>query len=382
MEPDLLQLAARIIERSDKASPADAVLREELRAARLPGIDATQVSWAVFSYYRWLGWLEPRQALRQQIVAALELAERFAREPRGFPDDDLVCRAVPSWLKDHMPVTAAWVRTLQSKPPVWLRARPGQGRVLAAKLKDCRVLDITGLSDAVEYRGRNDLFRSAEFHAGEFELQDLNSQLVAMICGAMPVQTWWDACAGEGGKTLHLSDLMQNKGLIWSTDRAAWRLKILKRRAARAKVFNYRAALWNGESKLPTRTKFDGVLVDVPCSGIGTWQRNPHARWTTFPEDVRELAEVQGRLLTHASQAVKPGGRLVYAVCTMTRSETVAVVESFMNRTGDFEPMLISNPLDVDVRPAAQLELWPREYGGNGMFVAAWVRKSPKVPVG
>src|SRR6185503_9755757 len=132
----------------------------------------------------------------------------------------------------------------------------------------------------------------------------------------------WDACAGGGGKTLHLSDLMENRGLIWASDREEWRLKKLKQRAARAKAFNYRAALWDGGAKLPTKTKFDGVLVDAPCGGIGTWQRNPHARWTTTAEDVEELSEVQGLLLANVAPSVKPGGKLIYSVCTLTRSET------------------------------------------------------------
>src|SRR4029077_5055580 len=137
------------------------------------------------------------------------------------------------------------------------------------------------------------------------------------ICAPEPAQTVWDACAGEGGKTLHLSDLMQNKGLIWASDRAEWRLQILKRRAARAGVFNYRPKLWNGGPKLPTKTLFDIVLLDAPCSGIGTWQRNPHGRWTTTPDDIYELAELQSRLLSPAAAAVNPGGKLIYSACTL-----------------------------------------------------------------
>ena len=110
---------------------------------------------------------------------------------------------------------------------------------------------------------------------------------------------------------LHLSDLMANKGLIWASDRAEWRLKRLKLRAGRAQVFNYRSALWNGGKNLPTQSRFDGVLVDAPCGGVGTWQRNPHARWTTTESDIDELAGVQRDLLAHAARAVKPGGKLV-----------------------------------------------------------------------
>jgi 16S rRNA (cytosine967-C5)-methyltransferase len=193
------------------------------------------------------------------------------------------------------------------------------------------------------------------------------------MCAPQPGQTVWDVCAGEGGKTLHLSDLMQNKGLIWASDRAEWRLQILKRRAARAGIFNYRTKLWNGGSKLPTKTLFDIVLVDAPCSGIGTWQRNPHARWTTTPDDIRELAELQMRLLTHAAVAVKPGGKLIYAACTLARAETSDVAETFNQQSG-FEPLPISNPLISESSASPQIFLLPHQFGGNGMFVAAWTR--------
>jgi 16S rRNA (cytosine967-C5)-methyltransferase len=154
---------------------------------------------------------------------------------------------------------------------------------------------------------------------------------------------------------------MSNKGLIWASDRAAWRLEKLKRRTARARVFNYRAAPWDGSAKLPTRTKFDGILIDAPCSGVGTWGRNPHARWTTTPEDVRELSGVQRELLEHVLPALKPGGKLVYAVCTLTRPETVEIAEAFGVAHAELTPVSTT---------------WLRAEGiaGNGMFVAVWQR--------
>jgi len=224
------------------------------------------------------------------------------------------------------------------------------------------------------YHGEQDLFRTREFQAGEFEIQDISSQAVGLLCAPQPGETWWDACAGEGGKTLHLSDLMENQGLLWATDRSMQRLQILKRRAARARCFNYRSAPWDGTARLPTKTKFDGVLVDAPCSGIGTWQRNPHARWTVSPADVRELAEVQKKLLAHVAAAVKPGGKLIYAACTLTRAETVEVADWFNQQAGDFEPMHLPRLWTRDQgRPAsATATIWPQESEGNGMFVAGW----------
>jgi 16S rRNA (cytosine967-C5)-methyltransferase len=146
-------------------------------------------------------------------------------------------------------------------------------------------------------------------------------------------------------------------------------LQTLKRRAARAKVFNFRAATWDGSERLPTKTKFDGILIDAPCSGVGTWQRNPHARWTTTLDDVRELAVTQTALLNHAAGSVKSGGRLIYAVCTLTRSETTAIADAFTAAHPEFKPATISLP---GREPTNAIHLLPHELNANGMFIAAW----------
>jgi 16S rRNA (cytosine967-C5)-methyltransferase len=371
----VIALAGRIIRAVDREHPADAVLREELRAKpRLSATEASEVSRLVFAFYRWRRWLPNGVASELELERALGLAERFAMAPQSFCDAELVANAVPAWLKEEMEVTPAWVRALQAEPKLWLRARKGQGRALADKLGDCRVFGEGPLAEILEYRGQQDLFRTPEFHAGEFELQDINSQAVGIICDAKPGETWWDACAGEGGKTLQLSDLMENKGLIWASDRAGWRLQRLKRRAARARAFNYRSALWDGGLKPPTKTRFDGVLIDAPCSGIGTWHRNPHARWTTTANDVRELGLLQMRLLSNAAGSVKPGGKLVYAVCTLTRRETVELAKNFGQQASGFEPLPIRNPLSPGAPARAETYLLPQDSGGNGMFAAAWRR--------
>jgi 16S rRNA (cytosine967-C5)-methyltransferase len=138
-------------------------------------------------------------------------------------------------------------------------------------------------------------------------------------------------------------------------------LEKLKRRTARARVFNYRAASWDGSAKLPTRTKFDGIVVDAPCSGVGTWGRNPHARWTTTPEDVRELSGVQRELLANVLPGLKPGGRLVYAVCTLTRPETAEIAERF----GGEHP---------ELKLVSTTWIRSEEISGNGMFITVWER--------
>lgn len=346
----VLQITAEIIQASDRAHPADATLRRILKARKsLTPATAREIANAVFTYYRWFGWLDPEMRLAKQITQSQGLDKN--------PPSDL-SRAVPAWIGDHLEVTPEWLQSLQTKPKVWIRARRGQGASLAQKLGDCRAGPIP---DSLEYFGAQDLFSTSEFRAGEFELQDITSQMVGAACDPKPGQTWWDACAGEGGKTLLLSDIMQNKGLIWASDRAQWRLDRLKRRAGRANVFNYRAVPWSGGAKLPTKTKFDGILIDAPCSGVGTWARNPQARWTVTPNDIAELKELQIQLLRHAFPALKPTARLIYSVCTLTRGETTEVVEAIKGDLGS--PQITW--------------LWPQDTAGNGMFIAVWKNKRP-----
>ncbi len=318
------------------------------------------ISHAVFVYFRWLSWLDGKASPQKRVAQAAALHERFTADEKSVKAEALAALGVPAWVRDEMELPADYLRQLQRDPALWLRARPAQGAKLAAALGDCAHSDRA--PDALRYTGTQDLFHTEQFQGGEFEIQDLASQLVGHACAPTPGETWWDACAGEGGKTLHLCDLMGNKGVVWATDRNARRLDTLKRRAARAQLFNYRTALWDGSARLPTKTKFDGILLDAPCSGVGTWQRNPHARWTTSSDDVRELAATQLALLNHLAGSLKPGGRLVYSVCTLTRSETTAIADAFSAAHAELEPQ-------------SRETLWPHELNANGMFIATWARK-------
>ena len=370
----VVQAAVGVVGRANREKPADAVLREVLRkSGGITREDGRAISEAVFAYYRWHGWLDWKEPMGRQIRRAVEMNRIFRNDPSIVSGEEFR-RAVPKWAAEWMEVSPEWLRALQAEPVLWLRARPGEGRGLAEKLRDCVAAGTGVLADALRYEGKEDLFRTAEFQAGEFELQDLSSQAVGLVCDPKPGETWWDACAGEGGKLLHLCDLMRNRGLVWASDRANWRLQQLKRRAARAKLFNYRAVLWSNPAKLPTKTKFDGVLVDAPCSGLGTWHRNPHGRWTTTPEDVQELAAVQRGLLERAAGALKPGGRLIYSVCTLTRSETTDVAESIDKGLPELKRVLFKNPLDEGVQAGREIWIWPQGTGGNGMFIAGWQR--------
>jgi len=381
MSPHSIQFAARVIRQTSREQPADAVLRQALKSEPLlTAVQRREIALAVFAYYRWRGWHDRKREVESRIAWSLELAAKFQRNPFTLSGEALRAKAVPAWVPEEMDCSEAWLRSLQREPKLWLRARPGKARQLANRLGDSRVPKGLLMHDALEYQGNRDLFESEEFKAGAFELQDIGSQAVGSLCAPQPGEVWWDACAGEGGKTLHIADLMQGRGQVFASDKAEWRLARLRQRAARAMVQNYQSHPWAGDERLPFTLQFDGVLVDAPCSGLGTWQRNPHARWTTSADDVRELAVLQARLLRHASTAVKPGGRLLFAVCTLTHAETVGVAASFTEAHRDFEPWTLPQlreeaaKLGLPGEPAQFI--WPQELQGNGMFVAQWRRKS------
>jgi 16S rRNA (cytosine967-C5)-methyltransferase len=364
----VLNHAAQVLTTISADQRADTALRfyfEHHRYLQPPAKRA--ISRAVFAYFRWLTWLDSKLSPQKRIEHAAAMQERFAADEKSVKAETLAVRAVPGWLRDEMDLPPDYLRQLQREPALWLRARPGQATRLARELGECEPTSRS--HDALRYVGQQDLFRTTQFTEGAFEIQDLASQIVSLAAAPKPGETWWDACAGEGGKTLHLADLMGNKGLVWASDRHTRRLETLKRRAARAQVFNYRVAPWDGSARLPTKTKFDGILVDAPCSGVGTWQRNPHARWTTTPKDVRELAAAQRTLLDQVAGALKLHGRLIYAVCTLTRSETTAVADAFTAAHPELEP----HPL---LGGDSRLTLWPHEINANGMFIAAWKRKN------
>ncbi len=393
MSTALAQRAAHIVSLVSPESPADFVLRREVGSDReLEAHEKRALTGAVFSYYRWFQWLDATRALPQQVLAALDLQSRFDADPTSIKAETLASLTLPPWALASIDFPSpeartAYLRQLQSAPALWIRPQREFAASLARALRQTRAPDFSrsplarhpealALATALRYTGPSDLFKAEEFKKGLFEIQDLASQLVGHACAPEPSQTWWDACCGEGGKTLHLSDLMQNKGVIWATDRHTGRLATLRKRAGRAQAFNYRAVTWNGGPFLPTKTKFDGILVDAPCSGVGTWQRNPHARWTLTENDVKELAEIQLQLLENTHKALKPGGRLIFAVCTITRQETTDIVRAFSAAHPELEPVpLLGLPAPTGDYATGHF-LWPHELDANGMFVAAWRKKS------
>lgn len=214
------------------------------------------------------------------------------------------------------------------------------------------------------------------FLKGWFEVQDEGSQLAAMLSDVQPGMQVADVCAGGGGKTLALAALMQGKGQIYAYDVDGRRLAPLKQRADRAGAHNIqiRAPMRTRDALEDLRGRMDAVLVDAPCTGSGTWRRNPDAKWRLRPSALAKRLEEQREALAMAAPLVKPGGRLVYVTCSVLPEENEDQVAAFVQSYPDFAPVGLNTTFPAHAR-AHGLQMSPRLTSCDGFFVAALVRR-------
>jgi len=191
--------------------------------------------------------------------------------------------------------------------------------------------DIKGYPNALRLKERANVFQTEAFQNGNFEVQDASSQLVAEFLDVQPGMRVVDACAGAGGKSLHLASLMDNKGQIIALDIYGNKLKELKRRAKRNGAFNIETrAIETTKVIKKLYDQADRVLIDAPCSGLGVLRRNPDAKWKLRPEFIEEIKKTQQEILQQYSRIVKPGGKMVYATCSILPSENRIQVDTFL----------------------------------------------------
>lgn len=197
---------------------------------------------------------------------------------------------------------------------------------------------ISAYPDALALVERKNVFLTNTFKKGFFEVQDASSQLVAPFLDVKPGQKVIDTCAGAGGKTLHLASLMENKGQIIAMDIYAHKLAELKKRAKRDGVHNIDTRTIEGTKTIKKlKAKADRVLIDAPCSGLGVLKRNPDSKWKMDKAFLDRIRETQASLLTNYSSMVKPGGKMVYATCSILPSENEMQVKKFLDNNKDFE---------------------------------------------
>lgn len=224
---------------------------------------------------------------------------------------------------------------------------------------------LTDFPDALVLEERQNVFATPEFKQGLFEVQDAGSQAVAPFLDIGPGMRVIDACAGAGGKTLHLAALMKNKGRIIAMDTEQWKLDELQKRARRAGVSNLEARLIDsGKTVKRLAGSADRLLLDVPCSGLGVLKRNPDAKWKLSPDFIERVKELQQHILNDYCQMVKPGGLIVYATCSILPSENERQVERF----------IAANSADYEL--LRERHIFPSE-GFDGFYMALIKRREP-----
>ena len=219
-------------------------------------------------------------------------------------------------------------------------------------------------------KGKAYLAKTKALQKGYVSIQDEGSQLIALMCDAQPGMQVMDYCAGAGGKTLALAAAMKRKGRIVAMDNDAKRLEKGRRRYKKsglADIIEVRCLAEEKQRKWAKRQKgkFDIVLTDVPCTGTGTWRRNPDMRWATYGPSLQELIPIQAEILERASKLVKSGGRLVYATCSLLPAENEKQIEAFLKGHTEFS----IKPVPAELGDK-YMRLTPNRHGTDGFFAA------------
>ncbi len=406
-------LAAAIAHMRPLERPADAMLHEFFRQRPSMGQqDRAFVADGVFAWLRRRRSVEElaqttRPALLALAVATRELGIgmremndavtategvwlRAFKSRLATPLAPAVAADVPDWLWARLGAAYgdaerdALVRAWLSPAPLDLRINP-----LKTTRDDARsALAAAGIAAeptpfsplGLRIAGRPALARSPLFTGGALEVQDEGSQIVCFLVAPRRSDMVVDFCAGAGGKTLLLGALMRSQGRLYAFDTHDKRLARLKPRLARSGLSNVHPQLIANERDAKIKRlarKIDRVLVDAPCTGFGTLRRNPDLKWRQPESAVAELAAKQRAILASAASLVKPGGRLVYATCSVLPDENEAVVDAFLAGHPDFATLDVAGELaraGIALDTGPTLKLVPHQHGCDGFFAAVFER--------
>lgn len=295
------------------------------------------------------------------------------RRIKGRFDEAIKTRAlresIPEWLDvlGEKELGKLWdkeIAALNNQAAVILRANTLKTTVkeLQNSLLDANVetATIKGYPYALQLKERSNVFTTEAFKNGWFEVQDASSQRVAQVLNPEPGMRIIDACAGAGGKSLHIASLMENKGQVVSLDIYQSKLTELKRRARRNGIHNIETRLIDSTKTIKKLLgKGDKVLIDAPCSGLGVLKRNPDSKWKLTPENIQNIKETQHELLDSYSRMVKDGGQLVYATCSILPSENTEQVKAFLKREEGKDFTLVSEE-----------KIYAHKTGFDGFYIA------------
>ncbi len=410
ISPPLLQLTTHALDLVlDFKRPADAVLSAFFRENKKLGArDRAFIAEAVFGVLRrcrYLSVVVPAANPRTLIVAWLikvrgmsgAALEKFAKPEliqhiRTAATDALplgVAAELPDWVLEKLQGTMsdadilALGRALQQPAPLDVRVnthRTSREAVLAQLQAEGHAVEATPYSPwGIRFRDNPAINRHPLFLDGSLEVQDEGSQLLALLLGARRGEMVCDFCAGAGGKTLAIGAMMASTGRLYAFDVAEKRLANLKPRLARSGLSNVMPQRIASESDTRIKRlagKLDRVLVDAPCSGLGTLRRNPDLKFRQSPESVADLTQKQAAILRAAARLVKPGGRLVYATCSLLPEENEGIVEAFLAQGGfrlhAAAELLAQHKVPLDT--GSMLRLSPAVHATDAFFAAVLTR--------
>lgn len=285
--------------------------------------------------------------------------------------------SIPSWLDDlgKKQFAQRWpalIKSFQDVPKTYLRANRikinADSLVLELKKESIGCKKLTNnklnLEDCLEVLDKKNIFSTQCYRNGFFEMQDAGSQSIATLLQLQPNMSVVDACSGSGGKSLHIASILKNSGSILSMDVQGFKLNDLKERAVRAGVTNIETQLIDNPKVIKRlEKKFDRVLLDVPCSGLGVLKRNPDSKWKLSMSGISELIETQKNILKNYSEMCKVNGVLVYATCSILNEENEEQVRLFLNSAAGKKWSLLS-----------QHRIWPDESPTDGFYAAVLKR--------
>jgi 16S rRNA (cytosine967-C5)-methyltransferase len=303
---------------------------------------------------------------------------------------------LPDWVYDRLALRLsdaeilALGRALQGPAPLDLRVntlRTDRASVLRALARAGVQASATPYSPiGVRIAGKPAINRDPLFLEGAIEVQDEGSQLIGYLLAPRRHDLVVDFCAGAGGKSLMLGAMLHSQGRVYAFDVSPARLSRLKPRLKRSGLSNLHPHLLRTEHDPKVKRlagKIDRVLVDAPCSGLGTLRRNPDLKWRQSPQSLAEMRVKQRAILAKASTLLKPGGRLVYATCSLLAEENEEIVQAFSEAHPHFRPLHCGDLLrqqGIETDLGDQMRLWPHVHGTDGFFAAAFELARPALP--
>lgn len=362
-----------------EGAPADRIIADWFRTRRYAGSkDRRAVRELVYGAIRACGPLPPggraamlRLAQDDTAIAPLFDGSRHGPTPLRPDEQPAAGGLAPRWLEDALAASGVErdeMEALLGRAPLDIRINPLKAQEPELPLAGER----TAAPFALRYPPGTPVEQWPAYQSGAIEIQDTASQLACAVTGVCGGEHVVDLCAGAGGKTLALAAMMDNRGSILACDTDRTRLSRLMPRAGRAGAAIIETRLLDPGRELAAladvRGAADLVLVDAPCSGTGTWRRNPEARWRLTSQQLERYVDLQARLLELAAQLVRPGGRVVYAVCSLLDAEGAGQVDRFLAAHGGWRadvPMLAAG-----VQRGQGLRLLPCRDGTDGFFVA------------